>query len=116
MEIGRGDVAGMVGVDQQNGETLAKLGGELATGTARRMATRRRDRESLKPTVASGDRCPERDSLGADRQTVGSVLDVAAADDLAGFGQQRGSHQELRVRSMSVLASFAGVADQVRLV
>ena len=57
---------------------------------------------------------PERDSLGADRQPIRSVLDIATADNLAGFGQQRGSHQELRVRGMRVLSRIAGVADQVR--
>src|SRR6185503_5633485 len=57
-----------------------------------------------------------RDTLGADGQTVGRVLDVAAGDDRAVAGFERGAHPELRERRIRVLAGAPGGGDQIDVV
>ena len=81
----------MIRVNEQDRQVLAELGGELPAGSAGRMSARGRDSERLKASMTRGDGGAERNPFSADRQAVRRVLDVAAADDFAGFGQQRGS-------------------------
>ncbi len=59
------------------------------------------------------DRPREGGPLGTDRQAVARVLDVAAADDAAGSGQQRRADAELRVGRVSPAPGLAGGGEQL---
>ncbi len=60
-----------------------------------------------------GDRLEDGDAFGADRQAVGGVLDVAAGDDLAARGLERGADLESRVVGGGVLAHGACGGDEL---
>ena len=50
--------------------------------------------------VTRGDGAANGDALGADRQAVRGVLDVAAGEDFAIGGENRGADLEFRVRGV----------------
>ena len=102
-------------VGEQDFEVAAELPQDLAAGAARR---RRRlgvgdDREAREGAVPFGERLEHRDPLGADGQAVGGVLDVAAGDDRAVGGFERGADLEVRERRIGVLAGAPGGGDQI---
>src|SRR4051812_32949724 len=79
-------------------EVASELPEDLPARTARR---RRRfavgdDLDASEQAVAFRDRLEHGDALGADGETVGGVLDVAAGDDGAVGGFERGADPELR--------------------
>ena len=66
---------------------------------------------ATEPAVALGERLEHRDPLGTDRQPVGGVLDVAAGDDGAVGGFERGADLEVRERRVAAcLARHAAAA------
>ena len=98
-------------------EVAAELPENLTAGAARR---RRRfgvgdDRDAREDAVAFRQRLEHRDALGADRQAVGRVLDVAAGDDRAVAGLERRADLEVREGGVGVLAGAARGGDQIDL-
>ena len=63
----------------------------------------------------SDTRLENRDALGAHRQAVGGVLDVAAGDDSAIGRFQRGADLELRERRQRAIARDSRSLDDVRM-
>src|SRR5262249_44361894 len=57
-------------------------------------------------------RLEHRDALGADRQAVGGVFDVAAGDHLAVGRLQGGADQEVRERGVGVQPGRTGSVEQ----
>ena len=99
----------------------AELPEDLAAGAAGR---RRRcgvgdDGDARELAMPFGERLEHRDALGADGQAVGGVLDVAAGDDRAVGGLERGADLEAassrrRARSRAARARDATSAAQSR--
>src|SRR5712691_10458750 len=101
------------------GEVDVEVAAELPEDLTARAARRRLplgisdDRDAREDVVALGERLEHRDALRADRQTVGRVLDVAASEDGAVAGLERGADLEPRVRRVRVLARSARRGDNV---
>ena len=73
------------------------------------------DDDARERPVAFGHRLENRDALGAHRQAVGGVLDVAAGDDSAVGRFQRGADLELRERRQRAIARDPRSLDDVRM-
>src|SRR5450759_1519681 len=97
-------------------DVAAILPHELTAGAARRsrLVALGHDGDGGELALSGGQRGKQRDALRADRQSVGAVLDVAAAVDLAALCHQRGADFVLRERRDSVLASLRGFCDEFR--
>src|SRR5689334_7217790 len=98
-------------------EVAAELPEDLAARAARR---RRRfrvgdDGDAREDVMAFRQRLEHRDALGANRQTVGRVLDVAAGEDRAIAGLERRADLESRERRIGVVTSAPGRRDDVDL-
>src|SRR5476651_2221303 len=104
-------------VRELNLEVAAELPEDLAARAARRRRRSRvgDDRDAREHAVPLGDRLEHRDALGADRQAVRRVLDVAAGDHRPVAGLERRADLEMREGRVRVLARAARGADQVDL-
>ena len=114
LECGR-DRAGAVADTEYLG-VGTELVEDLAASTAgcgRRLGWRI-DQGSPDPRRAarSGDRLKDGGALGTDGQTVGGILDVAAAEDLATVRQNRRADGELAVGTIGTASRFAGRDEQ----
>src|SRR4051812_12788176 len=77
-------------------EVAAELPENLPAGAARRRGrVLEGDGDPAELAMAFRERLEHRDTLGADGQAVGRVLDVAAGDDGPVFGLQGGAHLEI---------------------
>ena len=89
-------------------EDHLEVAAELPQDLAARAARRRRvggvghHGDAPEAAVALGERLEHRHALGADGQAVGGVLDVAAGDDGAVGGLERGADLEVRVVGVRV--------------
>src|SRR5260221_13331559 len=107
------------GLAGQVGEVDVEIAAELPEDLAARAARRRRllgigdDGDAREDVMALGERLEHRDALRANRQAVGGVLDVAAGEDGAIAGLERGADLEPRVRRVRVLARAARRRDDV---
>src|SRR3569832_1019677 len=82
-------------------ELAQHLAAHAARCDGRRQVGDRRD--GLELLVAGGDGLEHRVALGADCGAIGEVLDVAALEDRAVFGLERGADLEVRVRRIGAL-------------
>ena len=105
----------------QVGQHDLDVAGELPENLTARAARRRRrlgvghDRNAAKAAMALGERLEHRDALGAHRQAVGGVLDVAAGDDRAVGGFEGGADLEAGVVGDRVFAGGArGLDERIR--
>src|SRR5271157_4436495 len=89
---------------------------DLAAGTAGRGRCLgwRIDQGSPDPKRddGSGDRLKDGGALGTDGQTVGGILDVAAAEDLTAVRQDRRADGELAVGTIGTATRFTGRDEQ----
>jgi hypothetical protein len=69
-------------------------------------------RERHEPAAARHVQGRHEGALGAQRQSVGGVLDVAADDDAAVVDERRHPDRELRVRHVGVLGDLVGTGAQ----
>ncbi len=103
----------------QISEDHLEVAGELPEDLAARAARRRRrlrrrdDGDATERAMAVRQRLVHGHALGADRQAVGGVLDVAAGDDRAVRRLERRAHLELRVVRARVVARFARGGDEI---
>src|SRR5947207_14182687 len=90
-------------------EVSSKLPQQLPACSTRWRGRVRRcdDRDASKLSMSLGQRLPLCDALGAHRQAVGRVLDVAARDDGAVDRFERGADLEVREIRAGVLAHGA---------
>ena len=104
-------------VRENHFEVAAELPEDLAAGAAgrRRSLGIGHDRHAPELAMSFGQRLEHRHALGADRQPVGGVLDVAAGDHGAVGGFQRGADLELRIARAGKLAGLARGRDQIRV-
>ena len=97
------------------------VAGKLPQDLPARAARRRRvcrvgdDGDAAKVAMAVGQRLEHRHALGADRQAVGGVLDVAAGDDRAVRRLERRADLEARVVGHRVLAARGARAFDERV-
>src|SRR5436190_23160743 len=89
-------------------DVVAEFPEQLAAGAAgrRRALAVSHDGYGHEFPLSLGKRFPQRDSLRADRQSVGRVLHVAAPEDLTARSQQRRADFEPGIGRVSVLARF----------
>ncbi len=67
---------------------------------------------SIESTFALGNSLENRDSLGAQGQTICCIFYVAAGKDLSGFGAHRSAHAKIGIRRMRMLARSACRCNQ----
>ena len=107
----------IIGVDEDHFHRGAELAEHLPAGAAGGMAAAGDDGDGDDLLVPRGDGRADGDALGADRQAVGGVLDVAAGEDFAVGGEDRGADLEFRVGGVGVAADCeGGLAQRIVLV
>src|SRR5579864_4318859 len=91
---------------QNHGNIAAKFPDQLAASAAwrRKRVCISYHGDGVKVTLAFAHGFENCNALGANRQSVGGVFDVAAAEDSARGGVQRGSNAKIRVRRVRILA------------
>lgn len=72
--------------------------------------------DGVEAAFAFAESFENRDTFGADGETVGGIFYVAAAEDAAGGGAERGAYAEVGVGSVGVVASLLGDGDEVVVV
>ena len=100
-------------IRQDNFNITAELPQDLTAGSAWRGKLVRigNDRDAAEIARPIGDSFEHRHALGADRQAVGRVFDVAAGVDLASRIFKRGAHANIRKRGVSSLARLQSGLD-----
>ncbi len=93
-------------IDEQDFDVAAQFPQNLSAGaTGRRECIGiRRDGEPAEGACALGNRLEDRYALGAERQAVTSVLDIAAGVEAAGRVFERSSDTEMRIRRVRIFA------------
>src|SRR5579859_1110988 len=99
---------------QDHGDVAAKFPDQLAACTAgRRERIRvRDDSDGVKTALAFAHGFENRDTLGADSQSVGGVFHVATAENSSRSGAQRGAYAKIRERRVGILARLARGFDE----
>ena len=92
----------IVGVDENHLHCGAEFAENLSAGAAWGVAAAGGDGDGDDLLVPRGDGATDGDALGADRQAVGGVLDVAAGEDFAIGGEHGGADLEFGVGSVGV--------------
>ena len=103
---------GALFVAEEDREMRCEFVEDLAAGPAGAASTREADGEGREVAVPGRDGLEDGGAFGADRQTVGSVLDVATGENLARGGEEGRADLELRVGGVGRLAGGRGMLEQ----
>lgn len=102
----------IVGVDEDHLHRGAELAENLPACAAGGVAAAGGDGDGDDFLVPRGDGAADGDALGANRQAVGGVLDIAAGEDFAAGGKDGGADLEFGVRGMGVgHCSYRNLSD-----
>jgi hypothetical protein len=103
-ERGHASLRRIVGVDEDHFHRGAELAENLPAGAAGRVAAAGGDGYGDDLFVTRGNGAADGDALGADRQAVGGVFNIAAGEDFAASGEDRGADLEFGVGGVGVEA------------
>ncbi len=106
------NLIGPLHIDEQNGQLRRKLRQHLSTRATRRDTTSRSNRQACKLLLAIGYCRKDRRALGAIRQTIRGIFDIAADELLTSRCNDRSSHQKLRIGRKRPLAHRQRRLDQ----
>lgn len=104
-------------VRENHFDVAGKLPQDLAAGSARgrRVSGIGDDDDAPKRSVSLRDGLEDSDALGAHREAVGGILDVAPGDDLTIVGLERRADLEVRVIGDGPLPdSASGIDERIR--
>lgn len=112
-ERGRARLRRIIGVDEDHFHRGAELAENLPAGAAGGMAPAGGDGDGDDLFVTRGNGAADGDALGADRQAVGGVFNVAAGEDFAAGGENGGADLEFGIGGVGVLSSRECVEAQM---